>query len=194
MSEKKENAFNNNEEYYLINPKWLINFKEYYNYEKLYNLLSSQNNNNSINYNNLDDNIDYIINNYNFNKDILNFEKKELSEELIDIINIKCKFIKKYNKAFMVESIIFPSTIMELIINCYKLNLKYIFIKELIFKNNNIIYINSQSVIIIIGKLNDYNYFVPKYIFSYNTLNIFKNEINIILSDSFLINFLIFNI
>ena len=188
MSEKKENAFNSNEKYYLINPKWLLNFKKYCGCERLYHLLSSQNNNNSINYNNLDDNIDYIINNYNFNKDILNYEKKELSEELIDIKRINCSITRKYNIVFMVESIIFPSKIMELIKTCYKLDLKYLITKELIFKGNNIIYINTQSVIIIIGKLNDYNYFIPKYIFSYNTLDILKKEKNILLSDSFLIN------
>ena len=186
ISEKKENAFHNNEKYYLINPKWLIDYKKYYNYEKLYNILSNQKENYSINFNNLENNIDYIINNYNFNKDILNYEKKELSKELIDIKAINCSITRKYNIEFIFKSIIIPFKIMELIKKCYNNFPKNLFTKELIFNKNNIIYINKKNAII--GKLNINNYFIPEFIFSYNTLNILKKEKNILLSDFFFIN------
>jgi hypothetical protein len=49
--------------------------------------------------------------------------------------------------------------------------------------------VNNKNKNIIIGNLNNKNYFIPKYIFSYDTLEISKKEKNmIVLSNPFKIN------
>ena len=187
LSLKKEHAFNQKQKYYLINPEWLNDYKNYYNYQKLYNLLSKQkHNNNSINYNNLDNNIDYIIKNYNFNKDILDFEKRELPEELNNGEKINCDYNEIEEISFISESIIFPFKIMDLIQMC-NINISISIIPcELEFVNNNIFYIEEEKIIM--GNLNDSNYFISKFIFIYDTLNIFEIERPKLLSNSFSIN------
>ena len=69
----------------------------------------------------------------------------------------------------MYESIVFPKKIMELIKkwNNTLLQSKYLFTKDLTFKNNKIFYVNNKNIII--GNLNNKNYFIPKYIYTYDT-------------------------
>ena len=166
LTEYKEEILNNEEEYCLINPHWLKNLKKFYNYENLYSLLKKNKNNyQEIKYINLDDKINDIIN-YCLNKNTLNFDKKKLSNDLTKILKINC-FIKKIdNINFLLEGIIIPNKIIELIKKLLDNQIE-IFKKELYFKKDIIYYINAPNIII--GTLNDINLFKPKYIFSYNS-------------------------
>ena len=96
LSENKESFFSDKRKYCLINPQWLNDLKNYYNYEKLCNLLDKNcKDSPDVNYKNIDDNIDDIIK-ANLNKNTLNFNRKQLSEELTDIKNITCFLLKKF--------------------------------------------------------------------------------------------------
>ena len=165
LSENKESFFSDKRKYCLINPQWLNDLKNYYNYEKLSNLLNKNcKDNPDVNYKNIDGNIDDIIK-ANLNKNTLNFNRKQLSEELTDIKNITCFLFKKFGIKFIYEGVIVPIKIMKLI---KEWNNKIpIFPKELYFKNNFIIYVNNPKIII--GSLNDDNIFTPKYVFEYNS-------------------------
>ena len=163
LSEKKEKSFDEKEKYCLINPKWLTSFKKYYNYDKLYKALKKDKNNSKINYSNLNKKINIILKEY-LKKDILDYNKGQLSQDLTDIKNITCFLYKKYDTKFLYEGVIIPIIIMKLIKNWNK---KIpIFIKELLFRNNNIIYINKPKLII--GNLDNINIFIPKFVFDYN--------------------------
>ena len=178
LSENRENFFSDKKKYCLINPQWLTNFKKFYNYEKLYNLLNKNSKDiSNVNYKNIDESIDDIIKVYS-NKNTLNFNKKQLSEELTDIKNITCFLLKKFEIKFIMEGIIMPVKIMKLIKDWNK---KIpIFPKELYFKKNYIIYVNNPKIII--GNLNEKNLFTPKFVFEYNSSTIVPKERKIILN------------
>ena len=178
LSENKESLLNDKRKYCLINPQWLNDLKNYYNYEKLCSILNKNcKENPDVNYKNIDDYIDDIIK-ANLNKNTLNFNRKQLSEELTDIKNITCFLLKKFGIKFIFEGIIFPVKIMKLI---KEWNKKIpIFPKELYFKNNFIIYVNNPKIII--GNLNDDNIFTPKYVFEYNSSNVVSKERKTILN------------
>ena len=166
--EKVQNIFNNNEKYYIINPQWLNNYKNYYNYENLNNFLK-QNNNQLINYNNLDKYIDSIVDDYlKFNDILLNSEKRQLPTELKK--NIEYTVIKKFHIPFIFKGIIIPLKIMNRI---KKLNKLLINSKEIIFKNNYIYYIESKNVVV--GNYNYIPLFYSKYVFIFND-DAFQNE------------------
>ena len=55
----EKNIFNNEEDFYLINPKWLKEFKEFYSYDKLKNRLDNLST--VYNYNILDYRIKFIL-------------------------------------------------------------------------------------------------------------------------------------
>ena len=178
LSENREICFSDKKKYCLINPQWLANFKKFFNYEKLCNLLNKNSKDiSNVNYKNIDESIDNIIKVYS-NQNTLNFNKKQLSEELTDIKNITCFLLKKFGIKFILEGVIMPVKIMKLIKDW---NRKIpIFPKELYFKKNFIIYVNNQKIII--GNLNEENLFTPKYIFEYNSSNIVPKERNTILN------------
>jgi len=178
LSENKENFFSDKKKYCLINPQWLTDFKEFYNYEKLSNLLNKNSKDiSNVNYNNIDEAIDEIIKLYS-SKNTLNFNKKQLSEELTDIKNITCFLLNKFGIKFILEGVIMPVKIMKLIKDWNK---KIpIFPKELYFKKKFIIYVNNQKIII--GNLNEDNLFTPIYVFEYNSSNIVPKERKIILN------------
>ena len=167
-NEKKDNIFNNHKKYYVINPQWLDNYKEYYNYGNLYNLLR-QNENKSINYNNIDTDIDNLIDNFLKNNDILNFEKRQLSAYLMKkiIYDIKTRF----DIPLISKGIIIPSKIMK-IIKKWNQNL-VIYSYEIIFKNNYIYFIKSKNIIV--GDYNDIPLFISKFAFIFND-EVFENE------------------
>ena len=176
LSEQKQNFFSDKIKYCLINPQWFNNFKKYYNYEKLWDLLNKNSKEiSNVNYQNIDECIDDIIKLYS-SKNTLNFNRKQLSEELIDIKNITCFLINKFGIKFILEGVIIPVKIMKLIKDWNK---KIpIFPKELYFKKNFIIYVNNPKIII--GNLNENNLFTPKYVFEYNSSNIVQKERKII--------------
>ena len=180
LNEKKEKIFNNDEKYYLIKPQWILDYKKYYNYENLNNLLLKRN------ISNLDECLNDIENNYDLYKDTLDFEKKELSDDLSNYKKINCGVRTKYDIKFITEGLIFSSKIIELIKKIYKDKLKFLLPKTLFFKNSNIFYINKLKIII--GNLYNKNLFIPKYILIYNSYEILNNEKKILLSDSFSIN------
>ena len=184
LSESKERAFDNNEKYYLINPKWLKMYKNYYNYDDLLKFLKTNKRNNSICYNNLEDKYKNIIDEV-VDKKIINFEKKELSEDLLGIKQINCFVIRQYNIFFVKEGIIFPSKIMQLILQIHECLPNNIFPKELYFMSNNIIYIIKSNKNIIIGNLNEKNIFIPKYVFIFKSIENLENEKNKIWTNSF---------
>ena len=61
-SDINENTFNEDQQYYLINPDWLKAFKQYYNYQKLKNLLIKDKKYNNLKFNQLQLQIDNFIN------------------------------------------------------------------------------------------------------------------------------------
>ena len=178
LSENRVNFFSDKKKYCLINPQWLTNLKKFYNYEKLCNLLNKNSKDiSNVNYKNIDEYIDDIIRVYS-NKNTLNFNRKQLSEELTDIKNITCFLLKKFEIKFILEGKIMPVKIMKLIKDWNK---KIpIFPKELYFKKNFIIYVNNPKIII--GYLNEENLFTPKFVFEYNSSTIVPKERKIILN------------
>ena len=105
--------YNNNEKYYLINPKWIIDYKKYYNYDNLCDLLLE------INFSNLDECLQDIKNNYVLYSDhTLNFDNKELSDDLSNMNNFNCVVEKIHDISFIGEGIIY-SKIFELIKKLY---------------------------------------------------------------------------
>ena len=184
LSENKYNSFNNDENYYLINPYWIENCKKYYNYEKFYHLLLNINKrNNSINYNNLEIFYEKIFIELFQN---INFEDKELSQDLLKTKNINCSVKRNYDILYIHEGFIFPLKIIQLIKNLSE-KFKYISNKELYFKTNKIIYINKPNKIII-GILNSINLLIPQYVFVFNSCDILEKEKINILSNSFSID------
>ena len=78
-----ENFFNQNPDCYLINIDWINKFKEYYNYEKLfYTLENFAENNSKIDFNNLEQYLDEIIDYY---KTIFTFDKLHFNMRIKDI-------------------------------------------------------------------------------------------------------------
>ena len=73
--------YNNNEKMCLISPYWMEKFKNYYHYQGLLDLLE-KNKDISINYKNLEDFIDNIINSCLNIDNILDFKKGKLPTEL----------------------------------------------------------------------------------------------------------------
>ena len=187
LTQNKEKVFDDNEKYYLINPQWLQMYKNYYNYDKLNKLLKTKQRNSMIKYNNLDKNYKFIIKEVK-NKYLLYFDRKELSEDLLDIKQINCFLIRQKNILFIKEGVIFPSKIIELIKQIHKNISKFLVPKDLYFRKNNIIYINKYYRNIVIGNLNSNNIFIPKYVFNFNSIDNLEKEKNKILSNSFSIN------
>ena len=188
LIDNKEKAFDNYEKYYLINPQWLQNYKNYYNYENLYNFLETNKRKNIINYNNLEQYYEYIKDEV-INNNCIYFEKKELPELLLGKRQINCHLIRRYDFPFIMEGIIFPSKILELIKHNHKNLPKSLVPKELFFINKYIIYINKLFNQIIIGNLNEDNLFIPKYVFIFNSIEKLEIEKNKILSNTLSINY-----
>ena len=169
--EQKENIFNEKERYYLINPKWIDQYKKYYNYEKIRTLLNNINNDN-INYYNSDDFTNKLIKTV---KDEINFNKLKLPEDLLNKDKIEPPIIIKEKIKYYKLSYIIPSKIMDNI-EKNEFNDKDIYLESVeIFVKENNIYI-SGFYNIMIDSLNDKLLYVPKYIFSYKTMDILDLE------------------
>ena len=187
------NLFNNNEKYYLINPEWLNKLKDFYNYRNLSYSLKSNKKFHSVNYNNLDENkINDIINDYYLKKSILNFQNTELPPYLKEISHANCVLNNKFksfnNILFILEGIIIPDKIMKLI-KTLDANLSSINSKNIIFKQNIIIYIIYNKIII--SNLN-FNLFNPKFVFIFNSKELVQNEKNKILNSNSIIEYIKF--
>ena len=178
VSKNKYNSFYGNEKYYLINPDWTNNFKKYFNCEEIYKslLYINQRNKNNITYNNLDNHFKDVYNEILYKN--VNFKEKELPNDLKDRKAINCKLRREKNIdiPFISNGLIFPSTIIELIIDLHKEFEKYLQSKDLFFLNKNIIYINMNQKKIIIGNLKDKNLFIPNDIFVFDSYFFFEKE------------------
>jgi hypothetical protein len=100
----------------------------------------------------LDENkINDIINDYYLKKSILNFQNTELPPYLKEISHANCVLNNKFksfnNILFILEGIIIPDKIMKLI-KTLDANLSSINSKNIIFKQNIIIYIIYNKIII----------------------------------------------
>ena len=187
LSDKKENIFNEYQNYYLINSEWLNQYKENYNYSKLYDLLKKNDKNyNKLYYHNLDKEINNIINFYS-NKDNLNLNEKLLSAELSNIEIIKAQLENKNNILTYKNCYIINSKIIEMIKKYFYFignnNNEIIFESKKIYASNNIIFL-IDNINIVIGDINKQLIFNTEYILSFESLEILKSEFKILLSKS----------
>ena len=160
---------NNNETYYLINPDWLDNFKRLYSYHAIENILKSKK---VISYNNIDFEIDSYFNIVN---EKIQFQKKPFTLRMKNPKIITPTLVRsKYNEKIIhiYNGIIFPSKIMNIIKNVHEL--KFLEIKNLIFKDNYIYYINKEKIIV--GIYQNSALLKPKYVFTFNSNHLEKIE------------------
>ena len=190
LSDNKDNIFDESQDYYLINPEWLNKYKEFYDYQKLYKSLSTRKINSKkieISYNNLDKFINSILKIYS-EKNLLNFKKNVFDNtfDTIDSLNIdemKPPSKAKNNILFYTNCYIIDSKIFDIILKIFqKEEIDSIKKKKIYAKNNNIYIMYLKKIII--GILNNELIFIPKYIFSYDSLEIFESEKKIIQSET----------
>lgn len=173
LKEKKEEIFNDNNSFYLINIEWLTKFLENYDYQKLYNPL--------INISKKYPNINY----FNFkNKNVIEYFckkeldfKTEINKDILDIEKIiekmkmnKTKDFFSFNNCYTM-----PLNIISLI-NKFIIRNKTLQndMKKMYLKNKDIYFIDSNRIII--GNLHN-EIFIPKYILLlYDTQNIINAE------------------
>ena len=158
----ERNIFNNEEDFYLINPKWFKKFKEFYSYDKLkkrFDNLSKV-----YNYNILDYGIKFILDTLSAENILRNVEIfPDLKEiKLINTIATKEKGIIYTN-----PGIIIPGKIMDIIKNFNFFEFQKIQPKIFYFISNLVYYINSSKKIIV-GYLKDNIEFIPNFIFEFN--------------------------
>ena len=170
LTEKNIFLNNNNETYYLINPDWLDNFKKLYSYNIIKNIIKSKK---EINYNNIDSKIDSY---FSIVREKIQIKKISFTEEMKKHQIIMPTLIgSKYNEniVHINNGIIFPSKIMNIIKNVYK-ELKFLKEKNLIFKDNYIYYVNKEKIIV--GIYRKSALLKPKYVFTYNSIDLEKIE------------------
>jgi len=149
--------------YYLINPKWLNKYKKYYNYKEIRELLEKLYNNNvKININNI---IKY--------KSFEQFKFKNYLEN--NLYEIKPISENKSGIEFINQCSIIPQEIFELIRYLIIQNEKLIIQKARALAKNNYIYL-FHSLNIEIGTINEDLIFNTKYIFKYNSKEIYHKE------------------
>ena len=173
LKKNPENVFKENEDYYLISPNWLNNFKNYYDYHNYcedFNTIKTKTKT-KINYNNYKKFMKSILNyrnNINFFDDKL-YKYISNNEE---IICMPKKFKKKFN--YFSNCYIINSEIMNIIKAIYEDNLTKIKKRKIKYENKTIYLIYSTKITI--GNLNEDLLFIPKYIFEYNSPEIFESE------------------
>ena len=180
ISSNISKIFSKTQNFYLINPDWLIEFKNNYNYEKIYELLSNYDKSNKIEYSNLDQNMNDLL---LYSKNKIKIDKIELSDNLMNNDYINPPLLKNNNIIYYDKFHIIPFEIM----NSIKENILGSNItvepKEIFLSKDNYIYI-LDSLQIYFWKIDDKLLFTIKYIFSYDSINIFNQEKEIINSTS----------
>ena len=151
---KKEDIFNKDNTYFLINPKWMIKFKNYYNYHQLYNLIIEINRNNALNYCNLDKKIDSLIKScLKKEKEIKIFEKAEIYKELLNY-EINSSFRKIEDITFYDNCYFLPLEIITMLTKIgFIKNEELLEFKEIIAKDEDIFLLHEDGFEI--GKLNN---------------------------------------
>ena len=183
---KNDNIFNEKYNYYLINTNWINEFKKYYNYQKLSQILNSYKLSNSQNfentYKNLNNNIDKIKIYLNENK--FNIDNNKLFEDLTNFKKINILPYKNNNKIIYNNCYIIDFKIMKIIKNYIFEGKEFNINPKKIFSRGNNIFLNVKDNIIY-GYLNNELIFNTKYILSYNSIDILKNEKKFLLEKSF---------
>ena len=172
-SNKKE--FFNHKDYkstfYLVNPNWINNFKKYYNYQGFLSILNNYYKQKAdINYYNVDREINNII----LKAKDITFNKLKLSEDLLNREKIKPPLEEKYKVKYYKLSFIIPSKIMNLIKYLFANKEQLFHSTEIFHKNDDIYIIESNNIYV--GNLNNQLSFSPKYIFSYNSIDLIGEE------------------
>ena len=170
-----------NQNYSLINPKWIQKYKELYNYKSISDYLKDSNNHITVNYNNLDGNIKIILDSYlakNSNSTII-----ELPEKLLNIDEMKPLLIEYEELSFYGKNYLISEKIIEMI-KQYVFKNKFLSIplNKINVINNNIFLFDNNKLII--GNLFDELLFKPKYILNYGNSNTLQSERNLFISNS----------
>ena len=170
LSKNKTEIFKDNEDYYLIDNEWLTKFKKYYEYESFNIKVLGKDV--KVEYNNIEQYFNYDIS--ISKKNILDYYKINLFDEIIDTTKIKSKEISLNNIDYYLNSYIITSKIMDIIKSIFK-NIEIDIPKQkILFRNNNIYLINPKKIIV--GNLNTNYAFNSNYIFSYSSPEIFELE------------------
>ena len=177
LSEKNIFLNSQEEEYYLINPDWLTKFKDFYSYDKFQKKLESMKL--RYNYNNIDSNLEEIISSIS---DEIKPNDKPLISELKEIKSFNTIITNVKNISFIKQGIILPSKIINMIKNIIEKSNINFQKKKIIFKDDFIYYIKNEKIII--GNFQNNALFIPNYVFSYNSIELEKEEENNLISSN----------
>jgi hypothetical protein len=167
---EKNIFYNSEKDFYLINPEWIMKFKELFSCDKLEKKLELFSR--LYNYNNLNLNIDFIIDNV-YEEDIFMKGKNFPGVNLI-----MTSISKTQNITYTNPGIIIPLKIMNIIKILNEDIKKCVKPKNFYFQSNQsnlVYYINNPKIIV--GYLNNNIKFVPNYIFEF-TNNLVQSEID----------------
>jgi len=168
---KKKEFFNNNKDtFYLVNHDWINEFKNHYDYQKFCDILNNDYYFKFKKYDNVDPQMNDIILKLKY----YTFDELMLSEDLSNVEKMMPPLEEKFKVKYYKISFLIPSKIMNLIKNLFT-NKEQLFQSSEIFSKNDDIYI-IESNNIYVGNLNDELLFIPKYIFSYNSIDLIGEE------------------
>ena len=168
---KKKEFFNHiKDTFYLVNHDWINEFKKHYHYQEFYDKLNKDYFFKFKRY----DNVDVQMNDIILKLNDITFDKLNLSEDLSNVEKIKPFLEEKYNVKYYKISFIMPSKIMNLIKNLFTNKEQLFQSTEILFKKDYIYIIESNNIYV--GNLNDELLFIPKYIFSYNSIDLIEEE------------------
>ena len=180
-----ENNFNQYQKYYCISNEWMNKFKKFINYDCLYKKLEEDDkkNKNKCNYQKL---IFYLNNsNNNFFSQYSDYYESIQSVEDSSFLNIS-PFVNKYklnNIEYLTRCYIIHSKIIEFIENNF-INKKLDNPQKVISKNKNV-YLLLNNKYINVGIFNNQLLFESKYIISYNSNELYENELERVLEMDF---------
>ena len=169
-SYKKDNIFNEYQQYYLINLEWLKAFKEFYNYHQLYTILKKDKRYN-LKFYQLQQ-IENIFKEF-LNNNIFNINNI-LNEDLVNVFNIKASLIN--NGKDLTNIYIIYSRIIDIIKPYLTKNDEISFKPTKLYIKDNKKYFYNNNNDIIIGNINENHIFIPEIILYYKNKLIFDNE------------------
>ena len=168
---KKKEFFNHiKDTFYLVNHDWINEFKNHYYYQKFCEKLNNDYYFKFKKY----DKVDVQMNDIILKLKDMTFDTLMLSEDLSNVEKIKPPLEEKFKVKYYKISFLIPSKIMNLIKNLFT-NKEQLFKSTEIFSQNDDMYI-IESNNIYVGNLNDELLFIPKYIFSYNSIDLIGEE------------------
>ena len=174
LSIYKDNFFDEKASYFLINPKWLNDYKDFYNYNKLFEALKYiSNNNQSINYKNLNE---FILSIANALENIFERGKGGIN---IDYIMPKPSYINDislYEKCFIIDEKIIDMINAHEYLNDIIPKISY----KIKVKDKYVYLIGPRSISI--GNINNDLLFISKCLFVYCNFRILEKEKNLLFS------------